>query len=72
MFPSINIDMRTLELLKNCEIAMVTYKYRIQVEKKNTVFVHYKKTSNIQKITQMKTSRKYLSLGFEVTKDHNK
>lgn len=34
MFPSINIDMRTLELLKNCEIAMVTYKYRIQVEKK--------------------------------------
>lgn len=64
--------MRTLELLKNCEIAMVTYKYRIQVEKKNTVFVHYKKTSNIQKITQMKTSRKYLSLGFEVTKDHNK
>lgn len=44
MFPSVNIDITTLGLPKNCEVATVVYKYCIWVKKKNTVFVHFKKT----------------------------
>lgn len=52
MFPSVNTDITTLGLPKNCEVAMVTYKYCIPIfkKKKNTVFVHFKKNIIQKKI----------------------
>lgn len=41
MFPSVNTDITTLGLPKNCVVAMVIYKYCFHL---NTVFAHFKKT----------------------------
>lgn len=61
MFPSVNTDITTLGLPKNCEVATIIYKCCIFFHW-NTVFVCFKKT--LYKKNYINENLKEMSLGW--------